>query len=249
MQGIKARLRGTWVHHAVWNYKNRPPSDQSGKYDWQTTQVMFRILKRNSNCLDIGAHEGAILRHIVDIAPGGKHHAFEPLPHLQELLSQRFPQVIIHPTALTDRNGEAEFFYVENDPAYSGLRQRIYDRPDPRIISIRVPLATLDDSIPDNEHIDFIKIDIEGGEFHAIKGGMKTIRRGKPVIVFEAGSKSTGQYGVSADDFFSLITEALQYEVSTMERWLNRKPPYTREEFARNWITGPEYYFIAVPRR
>ena len=247
MQGLKARLRGTWVHRTLWNLRNRPPGNQSARYDWQTVQVMFRALDRSSNCLDIGAHTGTILRHIASIAPKGKHRAFEPLPHLAAQLSQRFPQVIIHQAALSDRSGEAEFFYVENDPAYSGLQQRVYDRPDPRIVTIRVPLATLDDIIPENEHIDFIKIDVEGGEFHAIKGGMKTIRREKPVIVFEAGDKSTGQYGVSAQDFYSLLTEG-GYRISTMERWLNRKPPYASEEFARNWISGPDYYFIAVAR-
>ena len=58
-------------------------------------------------------------------------------------------------------------------------------------------------------------MDIEGGEYEAIKGGLKTILRGKPVIVFDASRESTGQYGVNPDDFYRLLTELLGYGVST----------------------------------
>jgi hypothetical protein len=43
------------------------------------------------------------------------------------------------------------------------------------------------------------------------------------------------------------MTETLEYELSTMERWLKGKPPYTREAYENDWNHGPEYYFIATP--
>ncbi len=196
VQRLKSRLRGTWIHHAVWAYRNPPSKSRSANYDRQTVEVMFRILHRNSNCIDVGAHTGDILRHMVDISTQGRHYAFEPLPHLSQKLSERFPQVIVHQAAVSNRSGESEFLFVENDPAYSGLRRRIYDRPDPKIIPIRVRVVTLDEIIPPNENIAFIKLDIEGAEFHAIQGGIETIRRSRPVIIFESGSHSIGQYGV-----------------------------------------------------
>jgi hypothetical protein len=146
-----------------------------------------------------------------------------------------------------DTRGEAEFQFVVNAPGYSGLRHRIYDRPDPRIQTIRVATSTLDAVIPADQAIAFIKIDIEGGEYHALRGAVDTIRRSHPVIVFEAGQKSTGQYGVTPQAMFSLIVDELGYRLSTMERWLRDSPPYTGEEFVKNWIDGPDFYFIATP--
>lgn len=248
-QRLKSRLRGTWVHHMVWTYKHPPTTERNTNYDRQTVEVMFRVLRRGSNCIDIGAHTGEVLRYIVDIAPRGRHYAFEPLPHLAPGLNKRFPHVVVHQTAVSDRIGEAEFLYVKDDPAYSGLQRRIYDWPDPDITKISVRVVTLDEAIPADEKISFIKIDIEGGEYYAIRGGVETIRRGKAVVVFEGGSYSTGQYGVSPDDVYLLVTQTLGFELSTMERWLKRDPGYTREEFQRNWNEGPEYYFIAAPRR
>jgi FkbM family methyltransferase len=259
VQELKSRLKGTWIHHAVWAYRNPPLKTpghneisgnyRNANYDRQTVEVMFRVLRRNSNCLDLGAHGGKFLEHMIAIAPQGRHYAFEALPHIAQKLRERFPQANVYPVAVSDRSGESDFQFVENDPGYSGLRRREYDRPDPKITTIRVRVVTLDEIIPRNEKIAFIKIDIEGGEFHAIKGGIETIRRGMPVIVFEADSRSTGQYGVKPEDVYFLLTDALEYDLSTMERWLKRKKPYTLEEFDKNWYQGPEFYYLASPKR
>jgi FkbM family methyltransferase len=209
---------------------------------------MRRVLRPDSACVDGGAHRGDILRFMVDLAPRGRHHAYEALPHLARDLAASFPDVRVHPVALADVVGEADFLHVENDPGYSGLRRRIYDRPDPVITSIRVPVTTLDASLPPGHPVDFLKIDIEGGEYHTLRGGVGTILRGRPVIVFEAGLKSTGQYGVTPDDLFSLITGTLRCDLSTMGRWLEARPGYTAGEFRRNWHDGPDFFFIAVPQ-
>ncbi len=156
------------------------------------------------------------------------------------------PGSAFHQAAVSDSNGEAEFQFVENDPAYSGVRRRVYDRPDPRVVTIRVPVATVDETIPAGQPIAFMKIDIEGGEYHAIKGAVSTIRQWQPVIVFEAGSRSTGQYGVTAATLYDLVTKTLGYELSTMGRWLGRGPAMTLQEFSHNWDNGPDFYFIAT---
>jgi FkbM family methyltransferase len=230
-------------------YVRRPSlEDRNSSYDRDTVEVMTRVLARDSNAVDIGAHAGDILRHMVAIAPDGRHHAFEPLPHLADELKRRFPAAHVHQLAVSDGSGTSAFHFVENDPGYSGLRRRIYDRPDPKIRTLEVTTARLDDVIPGEQPIAFVKIDIEGGEYHALKGAMGLIRRWRPVIVFEAGSKSTGQYGVEPDDVYALCVTDLPYELSTMRRWLDGKPPYSQDDFRRAWTRGDEYYFLAAPR-
>lgn len=48
---------------------------------------MRRMLGADSNCMDVGANEGLMLRY----APRGIHHAFEPLPHLAQALRVNDP--------------------------------------------------------------------------------------------------------------------------------------------------------------
>lgn len=254
MEWLKRRLRGTLLHRLLRRGAEQRSSgpetavaDQSAAYDRQTVEVMRRLLHPDSSCIDLGAHRGAILQHMVAIAPAGTHHAFEPIPHLAAELRQRFPRVRVHQVAVADSAGQTDFQYVENAPAYSGLRRRLYDRPDPIVITMSVTAVALDDVIPADQAIAFMKIDIEGGEYHALKGAVNTIRRSRPAIVFEASSRSTGQYGVTATDMYDLITQTFEYQVSTMSRWLNQLDPFALREFCSNWDKGPEYYFIATP--
>jgi FkbM family methyltransferase len=218
-------------------------------YDRETVDVMSAVLHQDSNCVDVGAHKGSVLRHMLKIAPVGTHHAFKALPHMAKELVAKFPLVQVHQVAVSDRSGQSEFQYVENAPAYSGLRRRIYDIADPKVNTIQVETTTLDEALPSDHPIKFMKLDIEGGEYHALKGAVNTVRRWRLLIVFEAGWKSTGQYGVTSDDLFMLIAEEFGYNLSTMRRWLNNEPAYSQEEFRRNWNHGPDFYFCATPKK
>lgn len=221
---------------------------RNNQYDRETVLVMRRVLSGSSNCIDIGAHQGSILREMLSIAPLGSHHAFEPLPHMAAELRHRFPQVAVHEAAVSNLAGTTSFIHVENAPGYSGLRTRVYDRPDPLLREITVKIVRLDDVIPPDQPIAFIKLDIEGGEFHALLGGLEMIRRCQPVIVFEAGEKSTGQYGALPDDFYQLLCKQLGYHLSTMNRWLTGITPYQSHEFETAWREETDYYFIAYPK-
>lgn len=233
----KALLSGK-RYRALWRANYR--------HDQQTIAVMKAILKPNSSCIDVGAHSGEVLRSMIKIAPKGRHIAFEPIPYLADFLRSHYPQVSVHQCAVSDHVGIADFVLVENALQYSGLRKRLYDRPDPVFQNLSVHLVRLDDVIPNELPVAFIKLDIEGGEFHALCGAAALIRRCHPVIVFEAEQRSTGQYGVSPEDIFCFV-EALAYRLSTMDRWLRGLKPYERFEFSDNWHNGPENYFIAYP--
>lgn len=221
--------------------------ERNRQYDLQTTAVIRRVLSPDATGVDVGAHSGAILKEITVTAPAGVHFAFEPIPTLAQQLQSQFPRVRVHECALCDKSGEASFEHVVNDPGYSGLRPRDYDRPDPHIERIHVATDTLDNLIPTDASVAFIKIDVEGGEYHVLLGGAETIQRCRPVVVFEASVRSTGRYGVSAADMYRLITERFSMKLSTMERWLAQEGSFTEEEFTKNWFHGPEFYFIAYP--
>lgn len=228
-------------------YQKFKPIPKGELYDQQTLAVMKRHLKDNSICIDIGAHQGIILKEMLALAPHGKFFAFEPLPHLAKSLGKNFPEIDVYELALSDKSEEIEFQYVVNDPAYSGIRQRIYDRPNPEIKKITMVTNQLDNIIPSDLLISFIKIDIEGAEYLAMRGGIKTIQRSRPVIVFEAGQKSTSCYDIGPEEIFDFLTKECQLDVSTMERWLKNKRSFSRQDFCNHFDQGLDFYFIAYP--
>ena len=48
-----------------------------------------------------------------------------------------------------------------------------------------VELKKLDDVIPTDVTIDFIKIDVEGAELGVLKGAKNVLLKNKPIIIFE----------------------------------------------------------------
>ncbi len=144
------------------------------QYDAAAQRIYNRVIKSDSNCIDIGCHKGEILDQFLKFAPRGSHFAFEPIPAMFQKLQEKYshhPNVHLFDCALSDHTGSATFQYVSNAPAYSGLRQRRYDISAPQIIPIDVKLNRLDDVIPENVSVGLIKIDVEGAEYEVLMGG------------------------------------------------------------------------------
>jgi hypothetical protein len=90
--------------------------------------LLRNTLKRDSTCIDVGAHSGFFLRQFLEFAPKGRHWAFEPIPALADELRRKFPTVEVHDCALSDQDGHATFQYVPELPGWSGLRPQPYPR-------------------------------------------------------------------------------------------------------------------------
>lgn len=102
-------------------------------YDFQTVEVMKRVLINGGNCIDIGCHAGVMMDEMLKIAPQGSHCGFEPLPDLFKDLSKKYygaPNVLIHNLALCDSTGTVTFQHVVSNPGFSCLKQRRYERLD-----------------------------------------------------------------------------------------------------------------------
>src|SRR5438132_7880121 len=163
-------------------------------------------LRRDSNCVDVGAHEGAVLAEIVRVAAAGRHIAFEPLPAFAERLRASFPTVDVRNAALGNETGERSFVSVRDQPALSGFRERTYPGPMQRDM-ITVGVERLDDALPAGYVPALIKIDVEGAEREVLEGALETIARHRPIVVFEHGKGAAPVYGTSPRGVFALLVE------------------------------------------
>ncbi len=254
VERIEDAVSGTALEApALWTWSQlksigRPRALQSVEYDRQTTAILKRLLHRDSNCIDIGAHRGGILRQIVELAPNGKHLAFEPLPHLAQKVSKRFPSVTVHQIALSDVEGTATFCYVVDDPGRSGLRKMGHIDARSRTQEIRVRTGRLDDFAPDRQ-IAFIKIDVEGAQLQVLHGALQTISHNRPHIVFEHGMLAKESYGTTSDMIFDVLVEQCGLKISRLRDWLHGVAPLTRVGFDAHVGYHPtsEFMFIAHP--
>lgn len=232
------------AYSLVYSYATHDPNFY---YDKQARKIMSQVLKRDSNCLDVGANEGVFLRDMLKYAPQGDHIAIEPIPELAERISEKYPQVEVHECALSNVAGTSTFQLVTNNPGYSGLRRRHYDFGEPVIKEITVRTRTLDELYPKDRQLHFVKIDVEGAEYLVLEGGKGTIARNRPHIVFEHGRGAAEYYDVLPEQLYDLLVEECGLEISVMEEWLKDGASLTREEFIDQFDNLTNYYFLAHP--
>lgn len=226
---------------ALWAYIRLNPAE---KDDRLALRVMKRALKADSNCIDVGAHRGAMLQEIRRFAPQGRHFAFEPLPDFAERLRTRYTDVTVLSCALSDHTADTTFQYVRSNPAYSGIRRREYPGTED-ISEITVPLYRLDDIVPAELPIALIKLDVEGGEEAVVRGGMEIIRRNRPLILFEHERGAADRYGTGPSDMWKLLVDEGGLQISLMSSWLTGDAPLSADGFREQFENGLSSYFLA----
>lgn len=198
--GVEPQLRA--LQRALQNRSER----RNRSDDEHLAIVLASILRADSNCIDVGANVGAITDRICDLAPGGHHIAIEPLPELAARLEQRHPGVDVLCCALSDASGSRTFVRELDAPARSGFRRQ--NGAGSPTVEFPVDVRRLDDIVPADMSIDFIKIDVEGAEGEVLRGALQTINRCRPLIAFEHGASAVRNYDTPHHAIHELLTEA-----------------------------------------
>lgn len=215
------------------------------RYDRLSMEILKNNLNHNSNCIDVGCHKGEFLDMILRFAPKGKHFCFEPIPSMFSglvLKYKHFNNVKILPYAVGKIEGVTDFNLVIDSPAYSGLKIRDYKKPNPKIDKIKVNVTTLDEVIQTS--VDFIKIDVEGGEYDVLLGASKILEKDKPLILFEFGLGASDFYGTTPKEIYTFLEEK-EYQLYSLKSFLKNAPSYSFEEFEKVYELNKEYYFLA----
>ncbi|HWJ27246.1 MAG TPA: FkbM family methyltransferase [Flavisolibacter sp.] len=210
-------------------------------YDLQTIEIIKRQ-PVDAVCIDIGVNEGQMLSYLNKHCKKGQVFGFEPIPDLNRYLTRKFKnkRIQIQELALSDVNGELEFFYFPDRKAVSGLRSREMSES---YNLIKVQTRKLDD-IFQSDRLDFIKIDVEGAEYNVLKGAHNTLYKHHPVLVFESGLGGLEHFGNTPEELFDFLN-ALNYNISTLKYYLRGCESMSKEEFLSNFLKGYDYQYIA----
>lgn len=183
------------------------------------------------------------------VGPNGRVIAFEPSPIVLPILKKELKAsgceewITLHEVAVAAVEGRTEFKVLHGAIGMSGIKQRrltgeLQDRV--KVKSIEVPVRTLDSVLPSETKVRFIKLDLEGGEFDAMRGGARLLERNKPVIMFENGRQESAEdYGYRSEDFFSFF-EKIDYLLFDALGF-----PFTSEFWG---FGGVPWQYIGIPR-
>lgn len=191
--------------------------------------LLRKMVKRDWHCVDVGGHLGSVSHQLRQLAPHGSLTIVEASPGKAAMLTKSFPSASVHPVAVSDSDGKASFFENMAQPGFSSLANRS-DRGSTREISVAV--CRLDDLLGDAP-VDFMKIDIEGFEYPALRGAAQMIARETPVILFEAGALEDTQIDASeADAMFRWLSDEMGYDIFAAFDLFYDRPPLTPDQFA-----------------
>jgi FkbM family methyltransferase len=236
---LRSRLRTIPLLRAA-RSRFSPTARREARDDERLRLLLAFVLGEDSNCIDVGAHRGGVLEHIVRLAPRGRHIAFEPLPELCTELRERFPGVDVRESALSNERGERTFVFVQNHPALSGFRRRDYPSA-PVMREISVEVDRLDDSLPEGYVPALIKIDVEGAEREVLEGALETIARHRPAVVFEHGKGAAPHYGTQPRDLYGLLCDRAGLRIFD----LDGNGPFALRDLERIFERGDRWNFVA----
>lgn len=231
---------------AIKNLVKKIPIDftKNQKYDSLTKKIMTIVLEEESTFVDVGCHKGEVLIEAIKAAPKGIHYGFEPIPQMAEDLELKFGQNnIIKRVGLGSKRGTSTFNYVKSNPAYSGIKKRLYPKEE-EIEEITINIDTLDNQLYDAKRVDLIKIDVEGGELNVLKGATKTIEKYTPVIVFEHGLGASEFYEATPEKMWEFFT-SVGYCINTLKGFVEKSSVLSEKKFIELYTTNKEYYFVA----
>ena len=149
----------------------------TGNDDWYLFQSLLKPAA-DTVYVDCGAYDGDTIGLFLRAADQGyrKIVALEPdpamLPRLQAISEEQGGKVEIVPKGASSQDGVLSF---RANGVYSAIVEN--DAEDDDLISIS---TTKLDSLLKDERVSIIKMDIEGGEFDALKGAADTIANRKP---------------------------------------------------------------------
>jgi FkbM family methyltransferase len=234
---------GEQVDHAYEGYRSLragAAARRNQREDELVRLVAASVLREDSNCIDVGANEGALLRYFVEIAPRGHHIAYEPVPALADALTREFPGVEVRTAAACDAVGETSFVVHKELASRSSMRPVGYSSDETEQLTVRT--EDIDSSLPDGYVPHLLKIDVEGAEQLVLEGARETIRAHRPLVLFEHQKSTAGHYGSGPDELFELLAEDLGMRIFDMDG----AGPYTRQWLREAYESASRWNFMAV---
>lgn len=174
-----------------------------------------RILQPGDAFVDGGANLGMFsLPAASRVGPAGRVLAFEPVPGTAARLRENaalngFTWLEVREEALAGSGAEREFVMLGGDAAgLSGFTPGHREGAEVR----RVRAVTLDAVVGDRP-VRLVKLDLEGAEVEALRGGASVLARQRPDLLLEVVPEQLERAGSSAGELFQLL-RAAGYRIS-----------------------------------
>ena len=179
----------------------------NGIHEKLVTNLIKKEIHSGDVVLDIGAHIGYYTLQFANLVGStGKVYAFEPEPKNFELLKKnvqinKHDNVVLIQKIVSDKDGIVEFFVSKLD----SIGNKLF-KSEESADSIKIESTTLDEYFKDSkEKIDFVKMDIQGGEGKATLGMKNFLKKNNPKIIQEWWPDALKQNHTNPEDHLKFL--------------------------------------------
>lgn len=176
---------------------------QAGAFETTELDLVRRNLPEGGTFIDIGANAGLYSLMVRHWFRDVRIHAFEPVPFAYDAFRANMAKnrinenrLLLNQMAVGDANKTVHITADFHSSNYLA---------DPQSSEKTIPVqcVTLDRYVQEQEidHVDFIKIDVEGKEFAVLAGAEQVLRRDRPKLLVELLEKPAPFHDRIVDDY------------------------------------------------
>jgi FkbM family methyltransferase len=175
---------------------------EKGVWEPAETEAVRRLVKAGDVCIDVGANVGYFSLLMASL--GASVVAYEPTRYGFERMRANLrlnPSIQSRINVLKRGLADSPATVQAALEARFSLRVLAHTEPE------TVQLETLDLAW-NRDRLDFVKIDVDGHDVGVVRGGIRTLRRFRPVVMAEFSQKHLALYGKSVSDLALAFMEA-----------------------------------------
>lgn len=181
------------------------PPLRSGKYEPYETSCIKSLVKPGFSVADVGANVGYYTLLCSRLAgPTGSVHAYEPHPHLAEMLKNNLTlnelTAFVHAQAVGNQVGGATLYMNRGNAG----DHRTWKTEENRE-TLPVAMTSLDESLGDTP-LDFLKVNVQGAESLVLRGATEIIMAQRNLtLAIEFWPWGLERCGSSQEEFVDLL--------------------------------------------
>lgn len=193
-------------------------------------RLLIDYIDEESIILDIGSHGGSWAFFLSKLVRKGTVICFEALPTYAMALKKavflsRTKNIIIKNYAVNNKIESIFITWLDSNKKRLTGMTRLSIKKDKTYQKIKVQGISLDNFFLQNplknKKISFIKIDIEGAELLALRGGIETIIEHKPIVLMEVCIKHIQNFNYNIKDIYNFFKKIDYTPVKAIHNSMN----------------------------
>ena len=234
----------------IWWLAERSDLDfllSSRGFEKAETNFVQRLLKPGAIVLDVGAHHGLYTLLASKLAgPAGRVIAFEPSPRERNRLKRHIrinscSNVQVCDFALGKTAKREILHLVDGSEDWCNSLRPPAVRA--RTTKVEIDVKRLDEFLTESPlpSVDFVKLDVEGGEMDVLIGAMELLRSSsRPILMVEVEDIRTKPWGYRASEIVRFLAEIGYQWFSIAEDGLPHPINSDQEKYDANLVAVPQ---------